>query len=181
MDLTRKKTILVAVDFSHATERTLQTGLALAQSWNMELALCHVCRPVAVTPATSLLPLSDEFVMQEEAHRSLVKLVAQAQQHGVSAKPHVRVGDPSLAILELAHELHAVAIVLGSHGNGGLMHKLLGSVPTKVARESTVPVIVVPPNLSATWTLATRGAETSTATLATKNDKESRQWANGPR
>ena len=173
MELPTTKTVLVGLDFSDAAERTLRTAISLAQAWNAELALCHVCRPVAVTPATSLLPLSDEFVMQEEAHRSLVKLVERAQQQGVSAKPHVRVGDPSLAILELAHELHSVAIVLGSHGNGGLMHKLLGSVPTKVARESTVPVIVVPPNLSTTWTLVTRGA--------TKNDKESRQWANGPR
>jgi nucleotide-binding universal stress UspA family protein len=46
-------------------------------------------------------------------------------------------------ILEYAEQFGANAIVMGTHGRGGLRRLFMGSVAETVLREATVPVIVV--------------------------------------
>ena len=52
-------------------------------------------------------------------------------------------GDPGVAILDRAEAGDIEAVVIASHGRGGLGRWLLGSVATKVVRGSTTPVLVV--------------------------------------
>ena len=47
-------------------------------------------------------------------------------------------------ILEEAAKLNADLIILGSHGHGGLLRALLGSVCEGVLRKSILPVLIVP-------------------------------------
>lgn len=59
---------------------------------------------------------------------------------------HVRIGDPGSRIVELAKEIDADLIAMGSHGRTGMMRFVLGSVSQHVARFAPCPVLVVPPN-----------------------------------
>ncbi len=55
---------------------------------------------------------------------------------------HVVHGRPGPAICELATELSAAAIVVGSRGHGGLTRAVLGSVSDYLVRHAPCPVIV---------------------------------------
>ncbi len=52
-------------------------------------------------------------------------------------------GRPAAALCELAEELGARAIVVGSRGRGGMRRALLGSVSDHVVRNAPCPVVVV--------------------------------------
>jgi nucleotide-binding universal stress UspA family protein len=57
----------------------------------------------------------------------------------------VRRGDPGPALCQLAEELSAQAIVMGSRGRGGLKRALLGSVSDYVVRNAPCTVIITRP------------------------------------
>ena len=58
------------------------------------------------------------------------------------APSHVLEGHPGPAICQLAVDLSAQAIVMGSRGRGGLKRAVLGSVSDHVVRHAPCPVIV---------------------------------------
>lgn len=67
-----------------------------------------------------------------------------ARAAGFDATAMVASGDPAWnRIVEVADELGASPIVLGSHGRSGLRYVLLGSVATAVAQHSRRSVLIV--------------------------------------
>ncbi len=71
---------------------------------------------------------------------------ARARELGLDAQPRtaVRNGSVASAILDVADELDAEAIVLGSRGLTGVKSLLLGSVSHALLQHADRPVIVVP-------------------------------------
>ena len=55
---------------------------------------------------------------------------------------HARIGDAAHEILDLAAEVGADLVVLGSHGHTGVKRLLLGSVSERVVREAGCPVLI---------------------------------------
>jgi nucleotide-binding universal stress UspA family protein len=80
----------------------------------------------------------------EQANRSADSVIRQAQEKlGVAdAQTRVLQGHPGAAICQLATELSARAIVIGSRGRGGLKRVFLGSVSAHVVRNAPCSVIV---------------------------------------
>ena len=58
------------------------------------------------------------------------------------AELRVLTGSPGPAICDLATELGASAIVIGSRGRGGFRRAVLGSVSDHVVRHAPCPVVV---------------------------------------
>jgi nucleotide-binding universal stress UspA family protein len=56
---------------------------------------------------------------------------------------HLEFGMPDTAIVEMAEELGAGLIVMGSRGMGGVRRVLLGSISDSVVRHAHCPVLVV--------------------------------------
>jgi nucleotide-binding universal stress UspA family protein len=76
---------------------------------------------------------------------------ALARQAGFDAEPRADVETPTWrGIIEVADEIDAAVIVLGSEGRTGLNELLEGSVSHDVAEHARRPVLVVPPPASAT-------------------------------
>ena len=48
------------------------------------------------------------------------------------------------ALLQMAEKEHADLIVVGAQGHGGMVSRLLGGVPYKLAHHAHVPVVIVP-------------------------------------
>jgi nucleotide-binding universal stress UspA family protein len=88
----------------------------------------------------------------QEAHDAAVEaatelLVSAAEALDLrDADRRVLEGAVGPTICELAEELSAEAIVLGSRGRGGLRRAVLGSVSDHVVRNAPCPVIVTPPS-----------------------------------
>jgi nucleotide-binding universal stress UspA family protein len=57
----------------------------------------------------------------------------------------VRFGDAGDAIAQLASDIEADLVVVGTHGHRGLERLLLGSVAENVVRLAPCPVLVVRP------------------------------------
>ncbi|RQG96083.1 universal stress protein [Natrarchaeobius oligotrophus] len=67
-----------------------------------------------------------------------------ADEYGRSIETAVVRGTPAAAILESAADADVDGIVMGSQGRSGVSRMLLGSVAEAVARQSSIPVTIVP-------------------------------------
>jgi nucleotide-binding universal stress UspA family protein len=66
-----------------------------------------------------------------------------ARELGGGVETRIVEGSPGAALCDLAREVSAVAIVIGSRGRGGLRRALLGSVSDYVVRNAPCPVLIV--------------------------------------
>ena len=78
------------------------------------------------------------------AHESARQVLGEAEARLALGEIEVRVlgGEPAAAICELAVEVGARAIVLGTRGRGGITRALLGSVSDYVVRSAPCTVMV---------------------------------------
>jgi universal stress protein A len=83
----------------------------------------------------------DDLMMQWQQQLDL--LAAARASKAPFAPTILRIGDPANVILELANELHAELVVMGTHGRRGVSRLLLGSVAESVARSSPCPVLLL--------------------------------------
>ena len=88
---------------------------------------------------------ADEFDLAVgAAHETARQVLTEAEERLGFVDVEVRVvgGEPGAAICELAGEVSAGAIVLGTRGRGGITRALLGSVSDYVTRTAPCTVVV---------------------------------------
>ncbi|MEB2313602.1 MAG: universal stress protein [Sorangiineae bacterium] len=146
-------TIVVGLDFSDTGALALERAFDLAnREPNADLHAVYVAS--AYGPMLRLeLPDDVRTVSIEEASDYLQKYVeGKLDQFQASAPTrfervvtHVRVGPPADEIAQLAADLDAELVVVGTHGRRGVRRLLLGSVAEGVMRLSHCPVFVVRP------------------------------------
>ena len=136
------KTILCPIDLGPNTGMTLEAAWFLAEDSEAKLILLHVVPlPIEVVGQPLLVePLS--FAQDEARARMehLAKELALKVPYEVAAV----IGDPPREILRAIDEHDADLVVMTTHGRTGLSHFFLGSVATRVVRDSPVPVLTVP-------------------------------------
>jgi nucleotide-binding universal stress UspA family protein len=155
---TRPQIVVVGVDYSESSELALLQALELASSVrNAELHAIHVGAsfppvvglehvPDAAPPAEGVREASGEF--EQYLDRRLNEFTrtrdaaAPIPQRVVA---HLRFDSPAEQIAELARDLEAHLVVVGTQGRRGLSRMLLGSVAEGVVRLSPCPVLVVRP------------------------------------
>jgi nucleotide-binding universal stress UspA family protein len=76
--------------------------------------------------------------------QQIAEAVQQLEAAGVRASGDVIEGKAVDVLLEQAREKKAVAIVVGSHGQGAMSAAFLGSTALKLLHHSEIPVLVVP-------------------------------------
>ena len=81
----------------------------------------------------------------EDAGHEMLRRMAAAKAPGVEIDPVLTERDsPADGLLDVVATKGAGMLVVASHGRSGMQRWLLGSVAEKVARASTVPVVIVP-------------------------------------
>ena len=147
------RNILVPVDFSEHTEKTVSHATNLAARFDARLTLLHVFQ----TPEYASLPYQgthlkvDELksgfsVAEQQAAAQLAELEGRVRQKGIQVESLLSKGHPFERIVEVATAAGVDLIVIGSHGQAGLTRLtrlLLGSTAGRVVELAACPVLVV--------------------------------------
>ena len=138
--------ILLATDGSEEAQLAATTAADLAEKTNSDL---HVLTVGLDLPLYELPdhPAEFEDVVREnrrEAREMLEQQAKRIEESGVTVKEtHLREGRADKEIVEVAEEIGAGLIVMGSRGHGRLRRSLLGSVSESVVRHAHCPVTIV--------------------------------------
>lgn len=142
--------IVVAIDFSECAHHAFLEAIAIAkQHKDSELHVVAVIDKEAseLVPAsdrhTSMLQISDH--MRERLSSEAKRVLKGSAAEMLRSIAHVRVGAVAAEICNLATEIRADLIVVGTHGRRGIQRLLLGSVAEKTVRLAPCPVLVVRP------------------------------------
>jgi nucleotide-binding universal stress UspA family protein len=140
--------IVVATDFSDTASLALDRAIELAARHQSEIALVHVMQPdlpPLAAPEMVVIPPNFESLVQEACVEGLAHAARRVRQEGILASEHLERGRVSVRIAEVADALGADLILVGTRGNTGFKHLLLGSVAEEVVRISERPVLTVHP------------------------------------
>jgi len=139
------RTLLIAIDFSSATDTVLERGLDLASRLGARAEVVYTTpRLEPALPFHRMNRRAVAKLQREElagAREALAELVADCDP---PVETSVRVGAAHVEILAYAKETGAGLIVLGKRGQNLAESLLLGSTADRVLRKATVPVVVVP-------------------------------------
>jgi nucleotide-binding universal stress UspA family protein len=140
------KRILVAVDFEPSSLVALDWAIALGSQIRAAITVLHAYEiPVVGIPDGAFIA-SAEFAAERmtSADQALAATIGPRRARGVELSSLLRQGVVWETIHQVADELDAGLIVLGTHGRKGLSHALLGSIAEKTVRTAKRPVLVVP-------------------------------------
>jgi len=138
------RNILVPVELGTHAGPVLDYAVALANKLDAKLHLLHVASRPLIGSEVSIAVAESAMDDLMEQWQQQLELLAAARASAAPFGPTIlRVGDPANVILEIAHELHADLLVMGTHGRRGVSRLLLGSVAESVARSSECPVLLL--------------------------------------
>jgi len=141
-------TLLVPVDGSEFSDRALQYAIARAASVGAGAgARVHLLNvqtaAVGVNVKMFVSAESLETYYREEAMKLLKPAIERLRAAGVAVEHHIGVGDIGKVVVDYATDKRCDEIVMGTHGRGGLLGSVLGSVAQKVVQLAPVPVVLV--------------------------------------
>ena len=140
------ESIVVGTDGSESAKRAVGEAARLATALDAELHVVSAFEPLrgariegAPEGAAKIwAPLPDS---QVEATLSEAK--ARLREHQLTVTTHAVRADPADALLEVAAEVSADLIVVGSQGMHGARRLALGNVPNKVSHRARCNVLIV--------------------------------------
>lgn len=125
---TAENKVVVPYDFTEITDNAVAHAVNFSKVLNAGIVILHIVK----SPERN-----------DEILRKLDEVAANVEKtHGVKPSVMVKEGTIFKTIGEAAEELHAVLVVMGTHGMKGLQ-KLTGSWALKVIVGSKVPFIVI--------------------------------------
>jgi nucleotide-binding universal stress UspA family protein len=130
--------ILVPIDYSEASLRGLRYALSVAGLLGASVTVLHVFGEVLATPYMA-------NKAEEQARREIDEIVRAHRAPGIDLNGMVAWAAPADGIHRVAEEIDADLLVLGTHARTGVTRALIGSVCESVLRDSTRPIVAIPP------------------------------------
>jgi universal stress protein A len=144
------KRILVPIDFSENSKKTVSYAMKFASRYNATVQFLHVFEipAYAVTPYERRQQTCDQIKSQvdaaeQEARENLTAFENQLLNQGVKVEAYLRVGYPFDEIVLMANHFDVDLIIIGSHGRTGITRLLVGSTAERVVEHAPCPVLVV--------------------------------------
>ncbi len=128
MEQKAKKPILITWDFTEKSGFALEHGINLAQHLNTSVTLIHIVK-------------KDKDIDEVQTRIDTIAKETE-KKYNIKTNAVVPVGSIFSTISEVATDIHAEMVIMGTHGMKG-MQKLIGSWALKVIAGSKVPFIVV--------------------------------------
>lgn len=139
--------ILVPVDFSRASARSVAKAIEVARANKAALIVAHVLAPIVPVVGDGYIPPASYGELENAARRAgqrrLDTVLARVKKAGVKATGVLVDGLPAEQITRLARKRRADLIVMGTHGRSGLSRILLGSVAQRVLTLAPCPVLTI--------------------------------------
>ena len=136
--------ILVPIDFSEFSYKSLDYAAAFAGHSGAEIILLHV---VPLTYVNTELVAFDFTEVSKQAADSSAELLEKIRRDRldstVEARIATRTGRPVEEIIGAARDFEADLIIMSTHGYTGLKHAFLGSTTENVVRFAPCPVLTV--------------------------------------
>lgn len=143
------RNVLVAYDFSAHARRALETAVTFAKRQSGDCTLLHVVQSYPFmafggVPSHTTLPPPNAAAMRDDAVAQLEQVAASVQDApGRIDTRVVEDSDVAGAICEIAQELDADLIVMGTHGRTGIAHAIVGSIAERTLRHAPCSVLTV--------------------------------------
>lgn len=140
------KTILIPTDFSSCAKQAAEEALALVRGFGGRMVFLHVMeKHYLYPPAYGVAPLLSHIspeMLEPEWQEFLHELPLGG---GLHWEQQTREGRAAQTIVDVAQEIGAELVVMGTHGRTGPVHMLLGSVTEQVVRLAQCSVLTVRP------------------------------------
>ena len=140
------KHVVVATDFSAASERALAHALPLAQRYGSSVSIVHAIPPEMREITFGPLPreLDHERL---QAEKEMTRLADDACMRNLDPRMILERGEVWDVLSWVIQREDADLLVMGTHGRGGLNKLVLGSVAEDVLRRTSCPVLTVGPSV----------------------------------
>jgi len=138
--------ILVATDFSTASDRALEYGISLARRYNSQIYLAHVISLDAYPMVAPELAAVSEAKQRREAEVRMQEIEKSGRMYGLRRELVIAEGSlwPTLEDLVKKHQINLV--IVGTHGVGALEKVVIGSNAEAIFRQARIPVLTVGPS-----------------------------------
>jgi nucleotide-binding universal stress UspA family protein len=141
------RSILVPVDFSGESARTLVVAKQLCKANDARLDVLHVVEET-MHPAfynTGVFSVYDlRPDLDTRALKEMERMFNESAGPSVEATFALRQGHATREIVDYARDQRADLILMSTHGLTGLSHVLIGSVAESVVRTAPCPVLILP-------------------------------------
>lgn len=138
--------LIIAIDNSVYALKAANYGLRLAQQLNAKPLVLFVIEKTKELGNIELgvLPNEAKTTWHKDAQRQLENI--KLENPDSEFEKLIIDGDPQKDIIRICEEYAADLIVVGSHGDTGIISRLVGSVTKNLIEKAPVPVLVVTPN-----------------------------------
>jgi nucleotide-binding universal stress UspA family protein len=141
----KPRSILIASDFSEASEKALRHSLALARFYGSRFCLAHIVSSLGLTMAGPGAIAACEEAVLREASELEYSLVRSGALNGIQHKFIVRQGQLWPELRATIQEESTDLLVIGTHGRRGIAKLFFGSIAERIFRQASCPVLIFGP------------------------------------
>lgn len=140
--------MLLALDFSRCSESAMDYAQMFAQRFSSKLTIANVVDLSLLARSGEVISGKQLDYVRRESTENIERAVTQVSEAGVKAEgKSVEAYNPALRMVQLAKQLGAELIVVGSHGRRGMNKFLLGSFAEGVIHQASCPVLTIGPKV----------------------------------
>ena len=140
------KNILLATDFSPASDQALEYAASLARRYGSTIYLTHIIAMDGYPMVSPELAASWFQKMHAEAEKGFRELIKSGRLMALPYQALIQEGNLWPAIEESIKKFDIDILVVGTHGIGAVRKVLIGSGAEEIFRKAKVPVLTVGPS-----------------------------------
>jgi len=139
------KSVLIATDFSEASDKALRHAIAIARHYGAKLYMAHVVSSLGFTMVGPDAVAQASDIVWRDARELERRLTESGALNGLPHEVIVRDGNVWDELDQIIDEQQIELVVIGTHARHGLGKLLLGSVAEHIFRHADCLVLTVGP------------------------------------